>query len=196
MLAERMDILHAQCLGGAIEEIELVAVAVEDRVAAGNKPFEDLGLGRGDLLDALEIAEMGSRDRRDDRTCGCTILTSGLISRDGSSDFEYAEVRILRHPRQRQGNAPVIVEGRDGRMHLARWREHVTQHLLGGGLADRPRHRDDLRLGARTRRHAELGQGREHILDNDHRNVNRPMAGSLDSLTTSSAAPLAIAMLA
>jgi len=74
-------------------------------------------------------------------------------------------------------------------MHLARWREHVTQHLLGGGLADDP---VTAMIFASVRARAatpSLARAASTSSTTIIGTVNRPMAGSLDSLTTSSAAP-------
>jgi len=66
MLAERMDILHAQCLGGGSRKLNWSLSRLRIAWPPGTSPSK-IRPCRGDLLDALEIAEMGSRDRRDDR---------------------------------------------------------------------------------------------------------------------------------
>ena len=55
-------------------------VARQDGRAAGHEAPQDLGLGLGDLLDGLEVAQVHRLHRGDDATCGRTISASGVIS--------------------------------------------------------------------------------------------------------------------
>jgi hypothetical protein len=79
-------------------------------------------------------------------------------------------------------------------MHLARWRQHAAQHLLGGGLADRTGDRNDLRPRTRPCCKPKLAERTSTSSTTIIGTVSRPMAGNRASLTTSSAAPLAIAI--
>lgn len=67
VLPEGQDVLYTLFLCGLFKLLELGIVAVEDDGAALLKPFEYFRLGRGDLFNILEIAEMGGSDGRDDR---------------------------------------------------------------------------------------------------------------------------------
>ena len=60
MLAEAEDVLDAGGARQLVEQLPARIVAVEQRRAARLEPFENLGLGRGDLV---EVAEDG-RDGR------------------------------------------------------------------------------------------------------------------------------------
>jgi hypothetical protein len=79
------------------------------------------------------------------------------------------EIGIGRHAGECQRYAPVIVEGRDGGMHLSGRRKRMAQHLLGGGLADRTGHRDDTGPAAVTRRKRQFAKSGENVLHHDHR---------------------------
>ena len=164
-------------------------------MAVVDEPFHDLGLGGGDFLEVLEVAEMGGGDRGDDSHMRAHHLDQrpdlvGVVH----ADLEDAEIGIFRHARQGQRHAPVIVERRDGGMHPAGWRQHVTQHLLGGRLADRAGDGDDPGGAAVARSTPSRTIASSTSSTTIIGAISRPSAGSLASLTTRSAAPLAIAI--
>ena len=91
------------------------------------------------------------------------------------------------HPRQRQRHAPVVVEAAS-----AAWTgpagQHVAQHLLGRGLADRPGDRDHRAPRARPRRAAERLQRGLHVVHDQQRRV-RGDARRARATTSAAAAP-------
>ena len=66
MLAETHDVLDAGRPGQPGEQLPARIVAIDQRRAALLHALEDLGLGRGDLVEIAEVAEMRGGDQRDD----------------------------------------------------------------------------------------------------------------------------------
>jgi hypothetical protein len=89
------------------------------------------------------------------------------------ADLEHAEPGGLRHQRERQRYAPVIVVGGGRRMRLPLPAEDEPQRLLGSGLADRTGDRHDLRGRTRARFLGEIVQRREHVRHEEQRRVLR-----------------------
>ena len=168
--AEGMDMADAGRGRRVFQKLVLRAVMNDQRMAAIDDALEDLGLGLGNLVEALEIAEMGGGDARHH---GHMRPHHGGqrpdLARVVHADLEDAEVGCLGHARQRQRHAPMIVERGDRRMHAALRLEHMAQHLLGRGLADLPGDGDDLGGAAVTRRTTEPDHRFEHVVDDDHR---------------------------
>ncbi len=85
------------------------------------------------------------------------------------ADLEHAVIHIGGHTGKCQRHAPMIVERGGGSMNPCRHRTGTWRRAsLGGCLADRTRHGDDLRLRARAQR-CQADQGFQHVLDHDHR---------------------------
>ncbi len=61
-------------------------------------------------------------------------------------------------------------------MGLALRAEHAPQRLLGRGLADRARHRNDVRAEPRARSMREIDEGSEHVVDHQKRRVGGEFA--------------------
>ena len=86
-------------------------------------------------------------------TCGRTICGERRdLARMVHADLEHAVLRGLRHARQRQRHAPVVVVGLLRGMRGAERRQAQAQRFLGAGLADAAGDGDDLRVAADARR--------------------------------------------
>src|SRR5690606_31484509 len=170
-----IDMLDAGRARELVQQLGAGIVAIEQGGASRFKPLEDLRLGLGYLIEIAEEAQMRRGDEGDDRHMRAHHLGqrpdfTGMVH----PDLEYGVVAILRHPRQCQRHAPVIVEGRDRCMHLANGRQHSAQRLLGRRLADRTGNGDDPGAGARTRRDAQFLKRGKDVGDHDHRGGKTP----------------------
>ena len=142
--AEALAIDNPGCLRRGQQQRIMGVVARQDRGAAGFDAQKDLGLGFGDGGGRGEEFHMHRFHRGDDGDMRADQPGQGRdLARMVHPQFEHAEAACRRHPRQRQGNAPVVVEaagagmGRTGRL------EGQLEHFLGAGLADAAGHRDD-----------------------------------------------------
>ena len=149
--------------------------------------LEDLGLGSGDFVEILEIAEMSGGDRGDDSHMRANHPDQRPISSGWFMPIsKIAEISVFRHAGQRQRHAPMIVERGNRRMHPAgrrqQWRsisfvvvlptEPVTAMIFA---ALRSRAAQPSRtIASSTSSTTIIGA------------IRRPSAGSFASLTTSS----------
>src|SRR5262249_33455240 len=102
------------------KSIEKRRIAIDDRTAAFLDSEKYLRLGIGDLFKRVKISKMAWRDRGDDRDMGPHHSDkrsdlAGVVH----SNLEYRIGGISRHARQRQGHAPMVVEGCGRRMCLS-----------------------------------------------------------------------------
>ncbi len=119
----------------------------EDGRAARLDPFKDFGLRVGDRFDRAEMFEMSRGDRGDDRHMRTHELHQRTnFARMVHADFEHAERGFQRHPRERQGDAPMVVVRRRGGRDRTAARENEAEHLLGRGLSRTAGDSDDARL--------------------------------------------------
>ena len=130
-------------------------VTVQHGDAAGFEPEKDFGLGIGDRLDRGEKAEMGGLDRGDH----CDVRPrqpseNGYLAGMVHAQLENAVRGIGRHPGERQRRTPMIVEAACGSEGWAAGGERQAQRLLGAGLADTARYREDPGAAAFARRRA------------------------------------------
>ena len=170
MRAERHDLADAGLLRLALQARKLRIVAIEHRRAAGLDAEKDFRLGIGDRLDILEEFEMHRLHGGDDRhmrphQSHQRFDLAGMVH----ADLEHAEGDIRRTPRQRQRHAPVIVERGDGGMGGALRRQHLQQHFLGRGLADRAGDGDHPGAEPRPGGPRQIDQRAEHVLDDQQR---------------------------
>ena len=137
---------------------------------------------RPEKISALASA-MASTESKNSRCTGATVVmiaTCGRamrrqrrnFARMVHADFDDAEARLARHPRQGQRHAPMIVVGSDGGMRRAGLRKHMPQSLFRRRLADRAGDGDDPRRRARARRDGKPFQRLQDIMDD----VKRPGA--------------------
>ncbi len=111
VLAETDDALDA---GGSRQLRQLGVmriVAIDDRRTAGFDAEENFRLGAGDGLHVLEVLEMDRLDGGDDGDVRAhhpdqRLDLAGMVH----ADFKDPILRIARHARQSQRNAPVVVE--------------------------------------------------------------------------------------
>ncbi len=111
IFAEAVDMLDAGGMRHLVEKLETRVVAVEDRRAIGLQPFENLCL-------ALAIS---SRLRKKPRCAAAIMVTIATCASPFSpapdlagmvhADLEHGIVAIIRHARQCQRHAPMVVEG-------------------------------------------------------------------------------------
>ena len=168
MMAEGHDPCRSERFGLRTKKVEERIVAIENRRAAGLQPLEDFGLCVGNVRDAVEELDMDGLDGghdgdvRPDHRCQRTDFT-GMIH----ADLAYREVRVGRHPRQRQRHPPMVVEGGVGRMDLAGRGEDRAEHLLRASLADAAGHPDDHGIRARPGGSCQFAQGFEDVSDDE-----------------------------
>ena len=151
---------------------EMGIVPVEDGGARRVHAFEDLGLGVGDPVDAVEKLQMDGRDRGDDRHlrlghAGQRPDLAGVVH----PQLEDTVVGVGGQARQAERDAQMVVEiaGRRGGRALAG--QGHAQRLLGPGLADRAGDRGDPGPAAQAAEPPKGLQGRKGIGDLDHRRI-------------------------
>ena len=104
------------------------------------------------------------------------------------ADLEDAELRRLRHARQRQRHAPMVVVGFLRGVRGAGVRQAQPQHLLGAGLARAAGDGDDAGIAAHARRPADaLPAPRANLPRGSAR--RRPCRGDSPWTTSAAAAP-------
>jgi hypothetical protein len=142
------------------------AVAVEDGGPFGVHAEEQFRLGVGDRLDRQEELDMHRLDGGDDadmraRERGQGGDLAGVVH----ADFLHHPVDVAGHPGEAEGQAPVVVQAGPAGDRAAVGFQGEAQQLLGPGLADAARHRDDAGPRAVAAGPAEPGQRRQRVVD-------------------------------
>ena len=122
---------------------------------------------RLDGCDRRDVRTHHHRQRRD---------LAGMVH----ADLEDAEAGRLRHARQRQRHAPMIVVGRSGRMGQALAFQDRAQGFLGSGLAHGARDRGDAAVRPRPRRQPERDHGVEHVRNGDEAALPFELSGAVE----------------
>ncbi len=151
-------------------------VGIEDGHAARLEPGEDLALGIGNCLDAPELGQMDGFDRGDNGDMRPHHAGQRQdLERVRHSDLEHAELRRLRHARQRQRHAPMVVVGRHRGMDAPLPGQGDAQHFLGRGLADRTGDRDGRATELGPSRHSQLAEPIEHVIHDNQGGIGRKL---------------------
>ncbi len=157
------------------QPVAIRIVERDDGGAAFLQPFENLGLGVGNLLLAGEIFAMGRGDGGDERDVGPHQPgQSGKLAGMVHAHFEHAEAGVARHPRQAQRHPGMIVVALDRTVGAARRGavERGVERFLGAGLADRAGDADHPGAAARAGGAAQRGE-RGHRVGDAHVGLGR-----------------------
>ena len=136
----------AQRMGA--QALEIGVVAVEHRRAARLQPVERFRPWRRRCprCEGKNSIWTGSTVVIDAPHAGAPCAVSGQdLARMVHADLEHAVFGVPRHARKCQRHAPMIVVGGDRCVRRALSRQREAHRLLGAGLADRARDRDDPR---------------------------------------------------